>query len=204
MFPNLDAFTTHLNMKCPHFCSRSSHHPASLGTVSCTTGGLTLRMPFAPSSDTAGNMETLLSTCPDLTFDSVVAQAGVVPFSPTTLRTHVPQLSTSSGPPAPHDNERSATPPPRCSLSHTYSLEHCTLTFFDHVHESILNSHKPSTKKSYHFKRLQFLRWLSPSYQLPEEVDLPVVFEFLMHLVDCGLSYSPIKVYLLVLSAYHR
>lgn len=87
--------------------------------------------------------------------------------------------------------------------SGTYRLKHRSITFSQRAHDTIQNSRKPSTRKSHYFKWLCFLRWLPEGHNSPETTDLPVVFDFLLHLVDCGLSHSSIRVYLSALSAYH-
>lgn len=135
--------------------------------------------------------------------DIVVAKTILVPNHSQAVESLLPPFPGGVRPIAVANNERRPPSSPRRCIPRSNGLEHLALTFSEWVRETLLNSRKPSTRRSYQSKWFAFVKWLPPSYRTPEEAALPMVFDFLLLLVDGGLSHSSIRVYLSALSAFH-
>lgn len=75
------------------------------------------------------------------------------------------------------------------------------LIFSSCVAEVVLNSQKPSTRRSYRSKWEKYFSYLKVSSLLCST--LQNVLDFLLLLKDSGLSFSSIKVYMSAISAHH-
>lgn len=114
----------------------------------------------ASPADPTGRLETSPVARPGDSSDSMVAQTAVVSNYPPT---DAPPVSSVPG------NDRSASTPygewhpastSQCPLPLSHGMEHRNVTFSQRVRNTIDNSRKPSTRKSYLSKWRRFLSWL--------------------------------------------
>ncbi|XP_067320485.1 uncharacterized protein [Anolis sagrei] len=68
----------------------------------------------------------------------------------------------------------------------------------------ILAAHKPTTKKSYHYKWSSFEKFTRTVGHTPLSAPIPVVLDFLVHLSNKNFSLSSVKCYLAAISSGRR
>ncbi|XP_042329867.1 uncharacterized protein LOC121933953 [Sceloporus undulatus] len=125
---------------------------------------------------------------------SVVAGTALVPLSPPPIPDQLPPDRTQTG--SPHGSRGSGSTP-----GHRHpapgSVEDPSLARLPSpVRRVILAAHKPATQKSYASKWNRFTRFLASRQLSPTQVTTPVVLDFLMSLIDSGLSLTSVKCYL--------
>lgn len=139
--------------------------------------------------DTGSGSKNLPTSSASFSGGSMVAKATVVSDTSATFQENLLQATYLTGSLDIKDSEQHPSLSPQNSISFTDNMEHKTLTFSTRVRNTIRNSCKQSTRLSYHWKWAHFSRWLLPSSPSPTSAGIPLIFYFLIHLVDKGLSY---------------
>lgn len=151
-------------------------------------------------SPTQNNQETTATEGENDSYYAMVASEGLVSTAFRAIRGTIHKAPSS---PRPDLSSFRANPPPRHSQPFTDSMEDRSHEFSLRVNDILLQSVKPSTRKSYNLKWSRFCKWVGDKTQDPTRASLNLILDFLIHLHDSGLSLSSLRVYLAALSAYH-
>lgn len=128
---------------------------------------------------------------------TVVAQTTLVCNPTRTSNGNLP-FSVGTGSPL---SGRGPDPTPRHSQTETHGMvSRDGLT--RRIEDILLNSRNVSTRRSYARKWDRFLAFRD-SWTEGDASPLHVIFAFLLHLLDKGLAYSSLQVYLVAISAHH-
>lgn len=127
----------------------------------------------------------------------------VVSTSTATIPTNLLQVPNPSRSTHPVDCERDPPLTSQHPVIGAHNMGHLSLKFSERALSTMHDSRKPYTRLSHERKWNRFLRWLPLTLPLPSLAGLPFIFDFLLHLMDAGLSLSSLRVYLLAISAYH-
>lgn len=203
-YPTLDAFALITNTKCSLYCSRGNRVVDSVGDGLIFNWSSHLVYAFQPLPLISNALQKILAH-PTWVF-LVTPWWPHQPWFPLLLR--LSQRTFYKFLPHPdllilRTVKRDSPPSSQHPVAGTDNLGHLSLRFSARTQDTIRNSRKPSSRLSYERKWNCFLRWLPLTSPPPSSAGLPVVFNFLLHLADAGLSLSSLKVYLSVISAYH-